>query len=129
MGQEEELTPAERLSAAFEAWKSAGKGEGGAYELGKEIDFAKANGMDLILKVLEDALNENAIGFGTRVEGGLVSFDIPSRLGRSGGGSDNIPEVVEQTNYKHESQLLIRTSKAGVCATLSPDQVVFLGPK
>jgi hypothetical protein len=121
-----ELPFPDRLSAAFKKWKSTETGAEGAYELDRAIDFAKFNGINLILKVPESALNENAIGFGTRVEGGLVLFYIPSRLGRSGEGSDKIPDIVEQTDYKHVSHLLIRTLKMGVCATLSPGQVAAL---
>jgi hypothetical protein len=125
MEQKKELTPAQRLSAAFEVWKTKWEDSAG---LNRAIEVAMANRIGLILRVSDKVLDENVgrqrlsrgnVGYlATGREGGLIMFDIPS---------DKKFELVAVDDWDHKGppSLLIKSGD-GIFGTFSPDQVAAL---
>lgn len=127
----------QRLSAAFEVWKSSGEG---VEALNKAIGIALANGIDLVLGISDGAVNktggfipisEQAVNkFAMEPKDGQKLFYVPSTLNKNKEQYERRLELVVVDDYLHKEPFLLIVSRPkGAFGKFFRNQVADLKPK
>jgi len=127
------------FTKAFEAWKKGDATVAEIADLSKAVDFARANGIDLFIKVPKCVLDEtaatrpmlrqDAIDFTTGIEDDLLVFSIPAQINKHSFGSRGLEMKVASDYRDFESCILLRNRSVGTFAVLLPSEVASIGLK
>ncbi|MCX6704600.1 MAG: hypothetical protein NTZ07_04130 [Candidatus Woesebacteria bacterium] len=136
----ERLDICEKLSGAFGDWKSGQKGPEVVDALNEAIQFARNNGIDLVLKVPKSVLDKPAIivpilkhdviSYSSGVEKSHFIFEIPSELSKSKiGYSKKLSLIAAESLGASATVLILKHQDRGFFGMFKPDQVEALQPK
>jgi hypothetical protein len=129
----------QNLTKAFEVWKEGRATKADVESLGEAINFAMANGIDLVLKVPKSVLDktadtrpilrQDAIFFSTGTDGDLLVFDIPSEINKYSIGSRAL-ELKAIANYRDFGPcVLLKSRSVGTFGSFLPGEVASIEPK
>lgn len=130
------------LSSKFDAWNKGNPTKEQIAELGKAIQFAAANGIDLVVKMPKNTVHkksgtkaiklEDAIKFSSGTDEENIIFEIPSNMNiRDRGHSKQIKLGVKEEYLSLGTVIQMRNEKTGdgMFAAFVPGELLSIGVK